>query len=289
MTPDSFSDGGELEDTGAAVERAARYVHDGAAMLDVGGESTRPGASRVPADEQVRRVVPVIRAIRASGDRALAGVPISVDTTRQRVARAALDEGADAINDVSGGSEEPEILELAAQRHAGLVLMHRLVEPGRDRFSDQYQAEPAYAGGVVGEVRRALCAMAERALSRGVSGGSIVLDPGLGFGKSVRQNLSLLAGVGEIASLGYPVLVGASRKSFVGRAGLGRDSTPAERLGPSIAATLAAARGGAQLHRVHDVREHAGALGLAGSLGGGNGAGGVSVGLWETPEGGGLR
>lgn len=260
-TPDSFYAHSRCDCQRAlAVARAA--IADGAGLLDIGGESTRPGAQRVAGHEQIRRVVPIIEAIRRDSD--LAGVPISVDTTLAAVARAAIDAGADAINDVSAGTEDAGLLELAGRAGCGLVLMHRLVAPSRDRYSDQYAAQPEYGSlGVVESVRAFVGSRIEAALAAGVRREAIVVDPGLGFGKSVEQNLALIAQTARIAQLGYPVLSAASRKSFVGRVGLGRDSQPADRLGPSIAASLAHLHAGAMVFRVHDVAEQAAALRLA--------------------------
>ncbi len=263
-TPDSFSDGGLHLDPGLAAAAAARMIEQGAAMLDVGGESTRPGATRIPAAEQIRRVVPVIRAIRALGSNA-ASIGITIDTTLPEVARAALDAGADAINDVSAGREgdaaegQGAMLALAAKRGAGIVLMHRLVSPEHDSYSDRYATAPTYAD-VVASVRKELAERARAALDAGVDPRGIVLDPGLGFGKSVAQNLELIARSAELAVLGYPLLSAASRKSFVGRVSLGRDSDPSQRLAGSIAASLAHLERGVRLFRVHDVEEQARAL-----------------------------
>ena len=264
-TPDSFSDGGLHLDPGLAAEAAARFIGDGADMLDIGGESTRPGSARVDPDEQIRRVVPVIRAIREAG----IGAPISVDTTRSAVAAQALDAGADAINDVSGGQEDPGIVDLAAERGCGLVLMHRLRPPDEDSFSDRYEVQdrPEY-GDVVREVRAALDAMARDARARGVDTDAIVLDCGLGFGKTVEQNLELVRRSAELPpSMGedsYPMLGAASRKSFVGRISMGPgDSKPpaaGDRVGGSIAVSLAQLWGGVRLFRVHDVAAQAAAL-----------------------------
>lgn len=229
-------------------------------MLDVGGESTRPGAQRVPAREQIDRVRPIIEAIRRCDDPETARIPISVDTTLGEVAQAAIEAGADAINDVSGGDEDPRLLEIAAHTRAGLVLMHRGPAPPKDRYADEYEHEPAYEGGVVASVRAVLSMHAERARRAGVGQERLVIDPGLGFGKSVEQNMDLVRGVADLASLGYPVYIGASRKRFVGRVSIGPRSEPAERLAGSVAVTLLAALSGALLHRVHDVAEHAGAL-----------------------------
>lgn len=261
ITPDSFFDGGRLPDAGAVAAAAARAVEEGADILDVGGESTRPGSARVDPDEQIRRVVPAIGAIRRAVG-ALGAVPISVDTTRAAVARAALDAGGDAINDVSSGTDDPAMLALAAERGAGLVLMHRLRAPEEDSYSDCYARPPDYtrAGGVVEGVRAFLSERAAAAIAAGVAHAAIALDPGLGFGKTVEQNLELIRRTGELAALGFPIVSGISRKSFTGAwAGL-KDSTPADRLAPSIALALEHRRAGAAVFRVHDVAAHAAVL-----------------------------
>lgn len=260
-TPDSFSDGGEHLDPSSAVRSATGFVRDGADMLDVGGESTRPGADRVSVADQIARVVPVIRAVRAAG----IGVPISIDTTLSEVAHAALEAGADAINDVSGGDEDPAIIDLAASAGCGLVLMHRLRPPDADAYSDQYAHgdEPVYTD-IVAEVASALASRAEDAVSRGVAPASIVLDPGLGFGKTVEHNLALTRARAGVLGGGFPLLGAASRKSFVGRASMADCETdppgPSDRLGASIAFSLAQLDRGVRLFRVHDVRAQASAL-----------------------------
>jgi dihydropteroate synthase len=231
-------------------------------MLDIGGESTRPGAQRVSAREQIERVLPIIEAIRGCDDTEVSGIPISVDTTLAGVARAAIDAGADAINDVSGGTEDPELLEVVAGAGAGLVLMHRGAAPPKDKYADEYEREPQYEGGVVVAVRAALEIHAQRAMAVGVAGEHIVVDPGLGFGKSVGQNLDLLRHLGVLTQLGFPVYLGASRKRFVGRVSIGETSEPADRLAGSIAATVLGAASGALLHRVHDVGPQVRALSL---------------------------
>ena len=231
-------------------------------MLDVGGESTRPGARRVPAAEQISRVVPIIEAIRACQDPVVASIPISVDTTLAEVARAAIDAGADAINDVSGASEDPRLLAVAAESGAGLVLMHRAAAPPHDHYADEHPREPDYEGGVLCAVCKSLEAQAQRALAAGISRGSLVVDPGLGFGKSVDQNMLLVRGIDRLASMGLPVYVGASRKRFIGRISGAGGGQPADRLGGSIAVTILAAQRGALLHRVHDVAEQVQALSM---------------------------
>lgn len=263
VTPDSFADGGRFTDTGVAVAHAERLIAEGAAALDIGGESTRPGAARIDAAEQIRRVVPVIAGIRrVNGD-----VVISVDTTLEAAARAALDAGADAINDVSGGADSRDargcgMFRLAAERRAGLVIMHRLVSPEKDSYSDRYAAQPAYAD-VVAEVSNTLAELAREAIQVGVRPESVVVDPGLGFGKSVDDNLALIRRTDELIGLGFAVMSALSRKSFVGRVGLWRDSSPDERLAATLALSRFHASRGARLFRVHDVKEHREVLGVS--------------------------
>ncbi|MBL4698600.1 MAG: dihydropteroate synthase [Phycisphaerales bacterium] len=229
ITPDSFADGGELDSVQAAVDRAQAIVDEGGDGLDIGGESTRPGASRVSVDEQINRVVPVIEAIRKAG----IDLMISVDTTRAAVASQALDAGADAINDVSAGSEDNAMLGLAADRQCGIVLMHRVSAPDQDQYSDQYQQRPIESG-IVDHVIRELKARRDAAVDAGVNPACIMLDPGLGFGKDVEQNLALIRETDQLCALGHPVLSALSRKSFVGRVSLHRDSEPKERLAGTL-------------------------------------------------------
>ena len=258
VTPDSFSDGGRFADPAAAAEHALRLAAEGADMIDIGGESTRPGASRIAVIEQMRRVIPVIETLRKHSD-----VPISVDTTRHDVAEAALDAGADVINDVSAGREEPRMIELAAERGCGLILMHRLAPPDQDQLSTAYAAD-RIEGDVVAVVRRFLAERRDSAAAMGVDPDSIVLDPGLGFGKSVAQNFQLVARFGELMSLGQPLLSAASRKSFIGKAS--SVESPACRVNGSIAVTVAHALVGVRLFRVHDVAAHRQALGVAAAI-----------------------
>ena len=252
VTPDSFSDGGQFTSAEEVAQFALALIDQGATVIDVGGESTRPGAARVSVDEQIRRVVPAITRIRARSN-----VAISIDTTHAAVAEAALDAGADFVNDVSAGTEDPAMFRMIAKRGAGVVLMHRLAPPDQDSYSDRYTNEPMYSD-VVRDVAAFLLARAEMAMAAGIPREQIALDPGLGFGKSVSQNYELLARTSELVALGFPVLVGASRKSFLG-AVTGRED-PEQRIIGSIVAAVAAYGGGARIVRAHDVGAHREAL-----------------------------
>jgi dihydropteroate synthase len=264
ITPDSFFDGGTLTSPDSALAAVRRVVADGADLLDIGGESTRPGAPAISPDEQIRRILPAISAIRDAG----LTIPISIDTTLAPVARAALARGADIINDISAGHDDADMLPLAAEMGAGLILMHRPFKPASDRYSDRYAAteKPTYDN-VVAEVAAHLASRATAALAAGVSRASILLDPGLGFGKSVEDNLSLIRSTEVLLSLGYPVLSALSRKSFVGRISLDRDSTPDERLTGTLAMSVLHYQRGARVFRVHDVREHRQALAVSHAIG----------------------
>lgn len=269
VTPDSFSDGGSYASVDDAVSAAMSMIDEGAAIIDVGGESTRPGAEAVDAHEQVRRVVPVITALRQR-DQA-SGVLVSIDTTRAAVAAAALDAGADIINDVSAGTDDRGMLSLAAARGCGLILMHRLRRPRDDSFSTQYSAEPDYGGDVYGVVRDFLLLRVDAAVAAGVRREAIVVDPGLGFGKSVTQNNELAARLGELQrDLDRPALSAASRKSFLaqtpGSPRIDPPPPPRERLAAGVAMTLSHWQAGVRLFRVHDVAAHAKALATAATL-----------------------
>lgn len=259
VTPDSFFDGSRLTTREAALAAAITAIDAGADMLDIGGESTRPGAVRVSAAEQRERVVPVISAIRALPSPA-DGIPISIDTTLAEVADAALRAGADAINDVAAGLEDPSMFDVAAAHRAGIILMHRLRRPEDDSYSDQY-AEPPRYDSVVHQVREFLRDRVLAALRAGIAREAILLDPGLGFGKTVSQNVDLIRGTGELGALGFPILSALSRKSFVGRIACPhRETTPSERLPGTLALSVMHMLAGARIFRVHDVREHAEAL-----------------------------
>ena len=247
VTPDSFSDGGEFYGTEKAVARAGEMLDQGADIIDVGGESTRPGSAYVDEEEELRRVMPVVEAVASDA-------VVSIDTRKSAVARKALGVGAAIVNDVSAGREDPEVAGVAAEFGAAMVLMHMLGTPA------DMQTDPQYDD-VVGEVRDFLAEYAERALDEGVK--SVVVDPGIGFGKTLEHNLELLRNIPAIADLGYPVLVGHSRKSFIEKL-LGLPVE--ERLAPSLAVAVEAARRGASILRVHDVKETVEAFAMVGAL-----------------------
>ncbi len=247
VTPDSFSDGGRYADTDSAVSHGRRLRDDGADVLDVGGESTRPGATRPLVAEELDRVVPVIEALAADG------ATVSVDTMRAEVARAALAAGATMVNDVSGGLADPGMLPLVAGSGAGYVAMHWRAHSDRMQRLASYD-EP---GGVVAAVVRELGERVTAIRAAGVPDDRVVLDPGLGFAKDAEHNWALLAGLDEVAGLGFPLLVGASRKTFLGRLLAGPDGEPRpvdEREVAGHALTLVLAQRGVWGVRVHDVR-----------------------------------
>ena len=239
VTPDSFSDGGRHASTAAALAHCERLLADGADILDIGGESSRPGAAVVSVEEELQRVLPVL-------DGALRlGCPVSIDTIKPQVMQACLDRGADIINDI-GALQAPGALDaVAAHANCGVCLMHMQGEPA------SMQKEPSY-GDVVAEVGAFLGARADALRQRGIAAERIVLDPGIGFGKTAAHNLELLRRQHEFVDLGYPLLVGWSRKSTLGKV-TGRP--PAERVAASVAAALAALQRGAHIVRVHDVAE----------------------------------
>ena len=256
VTPDSFSDGGRFLDAGAAIVYARRLIAEGADILDIGGESTRPGAAPAEAAEEVSRVVPVIEALRRESE-----VPISADTMKPAVARAAAAAGASMWNDVTALCWSPDSLAAAAELGCEVVLMHMQGEPRT------MQKRPRYDD-VVAEVAAFLAARAEAAIAAGVAREKVWVDPGFGFGKTVAHNLELIRGLPKIAALGFPVVVGASRKSSIPKIAGDRSSAD-QRLGGSIALALAAAKAGAAMLRVHDVAETKQALAVAAAIGDG--------------------
>lgn len=250
VTPDSFSDGGSWFDRDAAVARAVELWHQGADLVDVGGESTRPGAERVDPDVEINRVVPVIREL------APTGVPLSVDTSRAAVAAAALEAGARVVNDVSGGLADPAMTRLVADAGCPYMIMHW-------RGHSRDMQELATYGDVVADVCAELRARVDEALTAGVAPDRIVLDPGLGFAKTPVHNWELTRRFDEVVALGYPVLVGASRKRYLGELLAEADGTPRSadgREAATVATSLLAVAAGAWGVRVHDVRQTADAL-----------------------------
>lgn len=243
VTPDSFSDGGRHSGVAAALAHARAMVAEGADIVDLGGESTRPGATEIDAAEELARVMPVVDALAAAG----LGVPISIDTYKAAVADRALAAGADVINDVWGLQRDPEMAAVAARHGASVIVMHNrhTVDPSLD---------------IVQEVRGFFLRSLVIAEKAGVPAERIVLDPGIGFGKTLEQNVELIARLDEIKALGLAVLVGASRKSLIGRL---LDQPIGERLWGTLATHLLAVERGADIVRVHDVREHAQALRIA--------------------------
>jgi dihydropteroate synthase len=239
VTPDSFSDGGSFLDPGRAVEHALRLVDEGAAVIDIGGESTRPGADLVPEAEELSRVLPVIKALAAQ-----TAAAVSIDTRKPAVARACVEAGASIWNDISALAYAAESLSVAASLPCRVVLMHAQGDP------KTMQDNPTY-GNIVEEVRLALQSRISACARAGIDRNRLIVDPGIGFGKTLAHNLALLANLDRIGDLGAPVLVGASRKRFI--AALDRQAAASVRLGGSIAAAIAAAARGAAILRVHDV------------------------------------
>jgi dihydropteroate synthase len=251
VTPDSFSDGGAFLHPERAVARARAMLAEGADLIDVGAESTRPGSDRVGPAEQIARLRDVLPAVVAMG------TIVSIDTTCSQVAAFALDRGASVINDISAGRDDGGMFALAARRGSAMVLMHMAGNP------KTMQDDPHYDD-VVAEVRAFLAERLESASAAGVPTERLIVDPGLGFGKRTEHNVALLAGLAELATLGRPVLVGASRKRFIDQVSGAPD--PADRLGGSLAACLAARMRGATIFRVHDVAATVQALKVAAAV-----------------------
>lgn len=245
VTPDSFSDGGRYTDLGSAVAHGVRLLAEGADLIDVGGESTRPGADRIDADTELHRVLPVIRELAA------AGVPMSIDTTRAAVAAAALEAGVQVVNDVSGGLADPEMARVVADAGCPWILMHW-------RGHSRQMGDLAVYADVVKEVCVELAERIDAAVSAGIDDRRLILDPGLGFAKTAEHNWRLSAHLDAVLGLGLPVIVGTSRKSYLGRLLAGPDGRPrpvTERGAASVASALLAVAAGVWGVRVHDVRE----------------------------------
>ena len=247
VTPDSFSDGGKFLDPRRAVEHALEMERAGADLLDIGGESTRPGSTATPADTELARILPVLEGLRDA-----LKIPICVDTRKSQIAEAAIAAGAQIINDVSGLRSDPRIAKVAARRGVPLILMHMRGEP-------QTMQKKPFARDVMKDVKQGLRAAIIKARRAGVRKSQILVDPGIGFGKSFEQNYELLRKLPEIAKLGYPLLVGTSRKGFLGAtlARDGKSAPPNERLWATAATVTASILGGAHIVRVHDVAEMA--------------------------------
>lgn len=254
VTPDSFSDGGRLLSLDDAIAHAEGLVADGVDILDIGGESTRPGGQSVTVKDELERTQPLIEALAKRLD-----TPISIDTTKPVVAGAAMDNGAEIINDISGLRWDERLADVASRSGAGLILMH-----SRGSFGEMHSLPPVED--IVAELQASLGSSIKAARAHGVSDKHLVLDVGLGFGKTFEQNLSLIANLHRVGKMfsAYPLLVGASRKSFIGK--LLGDIAPGERLGGSIAAAVVAMQRGASILRVHDVKETVQALKVASAL-----------------------
>ncbi len=238
VTPDSFSDGGKYFDTATAIDRGLQIEQEGADFIDVGGESSRPGSDPVTENEEARRVLPVVEALAKK-----VSIPISIDTYRSGVAVRALEAGAEIINDISGFTFDPNMVDIAVRRNACAVLMHMQGTP------KTMQREPAY-GDVVGEITEYLETRAVSVRSSGID--RVIVDPGIGFGKTLEHNIALIKGLDSLVQIGYPVLVGVSRKSFIGRL---LNSMVDDRLEGTAAAVTASILYGAHIVRVHDVKE----------------------------------
>jgi len=256
LTPDSFWEGSRVSGAEAAARTALDMLRAGATILDIGGESTRPGSAYLPAEEEIARVLPAFRAVRAAAAAEGLDPVLSVDTRKAAVARAALEAGADMVNDVSALGDDPDLAGLCARRGAPVILMHKKGIPATMQDAPWYDD-------CFSEVRDYLLAAAERARAAGIPGDRILLDPGIGFGKRLADNLDLLARLAELRVHGYPVVIGLSRKSFLGVL-TGRPVE--ERLAGSIAAACAAYAMGADVFRVHDVRQTVDALKVFGAI-----------------------
>jgi dihydropteroate synthase len=247
VTPDSFSDGGKFQTFESAKDRALQIRDEGADILDIGGESTRPGSSPVTPTEEIRRVIPVIEAVRPE-----LRIPISVDTTSAATARAALDAGADIVNDISALRFDPEMAQVVAEHKVPVVLMHMLGSP------KDMQVSPNYVD-CIKEIMDFFRERIDFAVNQGIDRSKIIIDPGIGFGKRLSDNIEILTNLSEFTKLGLPILIGTSRKSFIGMLS-GLDNEASERIGGSIGSMVAAVLNGANIVRVHDVKESVEAL-----------------------------
>ena len=244
VTPDSFSDGGQFDSLDAAVEQGKHMINEGADIIDIGGESTRPGSKRISSEEQIERVVHIIQAISETKPK---NVQISVDTTRSVVAEAALNAGAEIVNDTSGGNDDPEIIQLCVDRECPYIIMHMQGTP------ETMQNNPTY-NNVVAEILLFLQSRAEVCIKAGISESNIIIDPGIGFGKTSEHNLTLLNNLNTFVETGYSVLLGASRKRFMGS--ICDVDRPSELIGATTATTVLGVNTGVKIFRVHDVKEN---------------------------------
>lgn len=251
VTPDSFSDGGQFNELSAGLQQAQKMLAQGVDIIDIGGESTRPGSDPVSAAEQIARVLPIIIAIRTELG---SEIPISIDTTLSEVAAAAIDVGANMINDISGGLQDSQILQVAAQRKVPIILMHCQGTPKTMQDNPYYEE-------VVAEVKTHLQQRVFAALSAGVPAQHIILDPGIGFGKRKQDNLQLLAQLEQLVAMGYPILLGTSRKRFMGT--LCDVDNPAELVTATAVTTALGVMAGVQMFRVHDIKENRQAIDVA--------------------------
>jgi len=252
MTPDSFSDGGRFDGLEAALSHARTMIDEGASIIDIGGESTRPGALPISAEEEIQRTMPVIHALRREW-----GGLISIDTMKAAVAKAALQAGADIVNDVSGLTADPEMIRVCADSHCGVIVMHMLGTPADMQNAPRYED-------VVGDVLAFFRERVSTLTQAGIAAERLCFDPGIGFGKTQEHNLALLRDLKHLAPSGYPLLLGVSRKSFIGK--ITGAELPADRDHATIALTAIARMHGIMLHRVHEVRGNVAALRVAEAL-----------------------
>ena len=254
VTPDSFSDGGQCQSIKQAVALALKMIEEGADIIDIGGESTRPGSNRISADEQLKRIIPVVQAVR---DEIPGNILISVDTTLAKVASAALDAGSSIVNDISAGRDDDAMFELIAQQQCLYIMLHMQGTP------ETMQNNPSYVD-VVGEVRSFLLERADMAIAAGIKSQNIIIDPGIGFGKTKVHNLELMANLDRFVDTGFPVLLGTSRKRFMGAI---CENTPANQLvGATCATTVLGMAAGVKIFRVHDVRPNRQAADVANAI-----------------------
>lgn len=251
VTPDSFSDGGSFSNIETAVDHALRMVKEGADIIDIGGESTRPGAKRVAVAEQINRVIPVIRMLK---EKIPDSISLSIDTTLSEVAEAAIHSGVSMVNDISAGREDNSIFQLAAKHNASFILMHMQGMP------ETMQLNPSYDN-VVKEIRCFFIESISHAESAGVDRERIIIDPGIGFGKTLQHNQEIMAGLSEFVDMGYPILLGASRKRFL--KSYCQDESETELIGATCATTVIGVLSGVKVFRVHDVKANRQAADLA--------------------------